>query len=892
MLTTVRAILFLPIAALTLFGAAGCGNKDQTPTKTLHDTNAVLEARVARPIAVNAPPAIITTILDQSTVTAGTDVNATCEARDASGNIVPGFVASISSSPPDGITISGMTISTRVAGDYFIACSQGGTEADVVPAQLTVNPGPAVAIVIGLDQYNVRAGTQVMVVCDVRDQFDNPVDAGQTFTSTPEPSSRDTASVTPTVPGDYTLACVLPGPGGLASEPVSLHVDAGLAARLTITGVTPQNPIYRGGAMVALTAGIFDRFDNAVTATWRVVGNPPSSIVPSGHGAVLLQDGRIELVAEVTSPTEGGRRVSDSRIVTVDARPPDLDFTSPTRAQLLVGTPGNAITLRGRVSDIGSGVASLVINGQMVSFDASGLFTATMVPRWGVNLIQGTAIDGVGNQKNFVQSFELASRYRQANATAVASHRIADGILAHLGQAAFDDGDADIDDLSTIARLVIQRANLAALIPNPITNFHSDCSIPFIPIRDDLRLFVDSVTFGTPVVHMSAVNGGVRMHVEVPNVRVNVHTRGGVCQVSVNVDGNATASRVTLDGVLNISSSGGVINVSMPRPAVRIDNLSVHINLPSVISWAVDGIISLFTGAIRNQVTDAFATTLQQSVPPVLRDFLRSIDLGTGFDLPAPLNFRLNVDAAIARTSFDGNGATLGLDSTIYATRGMINPEPLGGILQESRSNPAFRTDRSIGVAISYDLVNQALYSLWYGGGLNLDITSLASSILPLPGVQVRLQGLAPPVLVPTTNPTYPFKLQAGDLKITAIFPGSPPITATIYGTIELDANVTLDARGNFQIAIGPNPSIALEVDIPPEALIDGAMLATVISSSLRTLLPQVVGNVLGGIPIPRLQLSQLISGLPPGLVLGLISPTMSVNSSYLVLEGTLEQLP
>lgn len=841
-------------------------------------------------------PATVTTVLDMNNVRAGTEVHASCVAKDGLGNVIPGFTAPITSTPANGVSIQGTTIQTRAPGEYSIACAPVTRGPQVTPAQLIVTSGVPATVQIFLDQYEVRAGTQVRVTCDVKDAFGAPVQTAWSFTATPEPAAKDATSLTPTAAGNYQVACEVPA-ASLRSDPVTLQVIPALPARLTITGLTPQATVYRGGTTVMLTARIVDRFGNEAPAEWSVAGNPPTSALPAGHGAILLSDGRIQLVAAVTSETDGGRPVTDSIMVTVDARPPEVVFDRPRRAELVVGQPDRPMTITGHVTDPGSGVASLTINGQTVRFDASGLFTATMTPHWGVNLIEGTAVDNVGNGRAFAQSFELATHYRQANATNLASHRISDGIVAHLGQEALDEnGDADIDDLSTIVRLMIQRLNFGALIPNPATTYHSDCSIPFVTIRGALDLHVDRITFGTPVIHLNAVNGGIHARIEVPSLVVAVHTTGNVCRVGVGVSGTASASRVTIDGILNISSGGGMVTASMPRPSVQIDNLNIHINLPSVISWAVDGIISLFRGAITSRVDAAFAQALQDNIPPLIRDYLRSFDLGTGFDLPAPLSLRLNVDSGLGRTAFDTNGATVGLDTTIYTPRGAIAPEPIGGILQETRSPLAFRADRALGVAISYDLINQALYSLWYGRGLNLDLTGLIGGTMPGTGIQARLEAMAPPVVAPSGNATYPFKLEAGDLRVTATIPptaGLPAINAVIYGTIEIDARASVDAMGNFQVAVGPNPRIALEIDLPPEALIDTAMLSAVISSSLQSLLPQIVALVLRGIPIPRINLSQLAGTyLPPNIILGLSNPQLVYNGSFLMLEGNIEQVP
>ena len=206
----------------------------------------------------------------------------------------------------------------------------------------------------------------------------------------------------------------------------------------------------------------------------------------------------------------------------------------------------------------------------------------------------------------------------------------------------------------------------------------------------------------------------------------------------------------------------------MPSPNVNINGLNVNINLPSVISWAVNGIINLFRNQISNLISNALEDVISDQIPDALKNILESLSLSTGFNLPPPVSVALNIDSNLGMVQFDTGGGDLGLDTTIYS-QGVISPEPRGSIIQENQVLPTFDPTNSLGVAIGYDLINQVLYSLWYGGGLNIDAQDFLSGNNGQGNgttVEANLSALSPPVFKLTPNSANPVEIQAGDLKL------------------------------------------------------------------------------------------------------------------------------
>ena len=478
-----------------------------------------------------------------STLPVGERATVTCMAQDAFGNARSGDLAAIASTSISGAPVQGMQVQGLVPGAYGVRCIVGRlVSAD---AALTVIAGAPVRLIASLDRYEVRAGERVTVTCQAEDVGSNLVSINAEIRVDVTPASIDATGLTPATATVHHVSCALPA-ATLESVPVDLTVRPGLPASLHITEVIPTKPIYARNEPVELRVRMLDGYMNEVpAATIEVTATPALAALSAGNaGAVLLGNGPIPLTARVTSPTFEGRVVEDTTTVIVDGTPPEIMIDYPARAEIVAASPSQALTIRGHVTDALTSVTSISVNGQSVTPGRGGSFTAVVSPSWGINVIEAIAVDEVGNTRSLSQAFELGSRFRAASPARVNAARIDDGMMLHIGAAALDDNNADVDDLATIARLAVERIDVRSLIPSPVTNFHSDCSIPFIDITGNLRLYVDAVRYASPSFDFTPIQGGLRLRVEMTNVRVDLHTSGDVCEIGMGLSGSATASRI------------------------------------------------------------------------------------------------------------------------------------------------------------------------------------------------------------------------------------------------------------------------------------------------------------------------------------------------------------
>lgn len=894
----------LPVAGLTLVPTTGLAADGDRITA---DRSGTYQVSCQAEGAASITPATLTVragaaarlvaSLDRSTIAVGEAARVTCRVEDALGNAreaEAGVV--VESSSRNGAPVQGAEVRGAIPGAYTVRCVLDRLASENVA--LAVVEGTPVSVRAALDRYEVLAGERVTVHCLAQDVGGNTVTVGAEIRVDVTPLSADATGLTPSVATPHHITCALPALS-LESAPVELTVRPALPAELTVVEVIPTRAIYARNEVVELRLVIRDAFANEVpAANVEITALPTFAAAPAGPRQVsLLGDGLVPLTARVTSPTHQGRTVEGTITVRVDGAAPELVITFPARGEIVAATPGQPLTVRGTVTDVGTGVTSLAIGGQPVTIGAGGAFSTVITPKWGINVIEATAVDDAGNTRALAQSFELGSRFRRASPSRIGTARIDDGIVLRIGRTALDDDAPDVDDLATIARLAVERIDLAALIPSPATTYRSDCSIPFVSITGALRLYVDDVRYASPSFDFTPIAGGLRLRVQVSNADVDVHTSGDVCDIGVGLNGSARASRIVVTADLMVSASNGQVTVRVSSRNVQISGLTLDLRLPSIIDWAVDGIINLFSGIIGDELESTFSDVIASEVPPVIEQFLESIALATGIALPAPLSLNLGVDAVLGSIGFDGSGGTTGQDTTIYAA-GTLVPEPLGAILQERQVAAAFPAGRALGVGIGFDLVNQALYALWYGGGIDMDLgpSLLPSQVGGATQTRAHLRALLPPVMQPSGDTQYPLELQAGELVLDldlAGLGGLPPIQATLHAAFFARASVSVDAQGQLQLALDPRVDLHLDFDSSLEGVLDVVGFTQSIEATLSSLIPQLVGQVLRGIPLPSFDLSQMAGNyLPAGIVLGVGQPTVAVQPSYLVLEGNVVRVP
>jgi hypothetical protein len=359
---------------------------------------------------------------------------------------------------------------------------------------------------------------------------------------------------------------------------------------------------------------------------------------------------------------------------------------------------------------------------------------------------------------------------------------------------------------------------------------------------------------------------------------------------------------------VDASLAGGVvdfnirpIDINLDLRGLRIEGCSFEFILDLID--VLDDILGFFGFDIYELIADAVEPLVEGQINGLLPELERTLE-GTlsSLSIEQPISLgesNLWVSIAPDELTVDPGGLRLGL-------AGSVSPESRparcvskfvgDGSLATPGDAPPIGDGpggHGVGVFVDDDLVNQALWSLWYSGLLcqELGADSIADLGLPIPLDTTLLGILAPGAfndLFPTPSPLVFATRPAGPP--IGSFGTSPAIAVAIddlgldlYG--ELDGRMTrlvgyaLSADVGVDLAFdGATGNLAVNVDLPPDALQAAAVfndhkpaatqsLEDGLNGLVSTLVPSIVGGLVSDLAFP----------LPSFSGLGLESMTLGV---------------
>ncbi len=349
-------------------------------------------------------------------------------------------------------------------------------------------------------------------------------------------------------------------------------------------------------------------------------------------------------------------------------------------------------------------------------------------------------------------------------------------------------------------------------------------------------------------------------------------------------------------GPININGQGvidlGTVNLGQLGFVQTINDFLADNVIDPLLDFVVPAVLDLIEPIIEDQVTKMLGDLLNQF------EFAIPIPLPQlpGSQQAVEMTFKTKLSSVL----FTQKGGELGLAAGFWAPKG-VDREVLGSILRAGCGSgafgwPTFDEAEKFMFAAALDMVNELVFSLWYGGGLNL---ALDESVLG--GISIDQFGITdlsvatdfylPPILDDCTAKGM-VEVQLGDLLLTPSFKvmGSPvtialfvsaALDAVIYGDgneIGLQINGVTDIGTQIVSIDGNLGPLAGMFDI--EQLVEGVLVPMIVE--------QVSNLSLGSFPIPEIDLSGLIPGIPAGTKLSLGNLVIDMTKGYLVFGGEL----
>lgn len=831
-------------------------------------------------------PDSIDTSVKKSVGLAGEIVGVDCKVKDQYGNDFPNPEVVLEVTPTSRGVITDSSVALQEAGDYKIACQlKDQSLKDESPADYKVVAGAPINVDTTLNPGVLPAGETTTVVCSVSDAFNNPITTLPVkVVATPSKDLKVTGlKVTGTVAGLYDIACQLET-GPADRTPAILQIVPAKPSKIEVTP-DPKKPYYEPEETILLNRKVTDKYGNEISnAKIKVTPKPTTNVDTTGYPDSIGfgSEGTYSVKVSVDEPTEGGKPVEATLTFKVDGLGPEVTITTPARASMITGS--STVSVRGKVTDKISGVASLKINGKTVTFDSSGNFSTTVRAAWGMNLLEVETSDKAGKIGYRAQSFLWASTYM-----GMGSSKMGKAALARLNQKAIDDGNrSTLNDLASIMEKVLNSLNIDSYVPGTLVS-GSYRIPPFGPSVGYKVTKNGKVTMGYRSVSLQARNGGLNITATVRDVRVPLK---GSAASFLNKSVTIVASSIRLTGSINLSYSNGNVNVSVA--SLNADVSNVKVNAFSGLFSFLNGLV---TNALRGTIKSALENAIKGAIPGPIKSFISGFKFGTSFTLPSQLGSkRLTLGSSLDSLRFDSSGGTLGLAVAISASRGISSGKrgtPLRGF-----SAPSWSTSYAFGIGLAYNILNHALTTAWYSGALKQDLTSLVQGQLKsLPvtfkSFKLTVEALLPPILHSGTK-GHSLDLGIGDLLLSLDFEiqdvGKFSIDA--YVTTRFGASASLSSKNELSIKLSTQP-LQFAMDVAkwngPGTLNTGEFSSFI--RGLTPLISQILSSsILQKFPIPSIDLSSLGGqyGIPKGTNLTIKNGKLSFSGDYLRITGDL----
>ena len=538
---------------------------------------------------------------------------------------------------------------------------------------------------------------------------------------------------------------------------------------------------------------------------------------------------------------------------------PGLRIDSPARGAFV---PQDSVQLSGAFTSGSAGVSSLALNGEPIDYDGGGDFSLPVAVQPGIQQINLRAEASDGGRA-------VASRAIYAGRVHETGAWLEEAVRIQINQDLLDDGESDLDDLASIAEVILADLDLSTSLLG--TTFE-------VSIFD---IEPKSIGYGNPQI---AIFAGDPLHVvlEVPNIDVtfNVSTYLGV-----NVDGHLTADNVQLKLDIALDTTGGSIETTVENAESTISNAEIDIEY--IPGFAENWVIDLVVGQIETELETVAVDLITETAAEYLESFALETELLSG----------VFVESALSAVQTVNDGLRLILDAKIFGTPVFEMPENAGS-LATGGAGPAWPIGTTpLAVAIDDDLVNQLMFVIWQVGTLRdiqfdaILLEGFSGAPLPEPLGPAELVDIAvglPPVLTPARVDGVDAGIQLGEWQLQF----------TREDEEIIDMRIALDA--GLYLNITEENSVDLTVDSRPAELILGvdtlkhpnALDSGDLSALGRLLVPSLLGTVSNFIPsidIPPIPLERISTDLE-GQIINFKSPSIEVRSDgWTVVTGEIE---
>ncbi len=848
-------------------------------------------------IVFPADSRLVETTVTPDALVAGESATVECRAWERDGELLSGVEFTVHLTPAVEHEIEDGVLVVTEAGVYEVACKIVDGPRDRDPPTLSVTPGEIAKVVTILDRDEMAAGEQTEALCRAEDAFGNEISGHSFYLEADERMHIDGAKLSTTVAGVHEIVCRFHDGDDerIDNVPAKLLVTAGAPVVVELVPV-PARAVYRVGIQVIIERYAFDEYGNAVPdLTFSDVSvNPEEGLARlAGDTFRFEQDGAYLF----SSALEDNPDLAGELILYCDGQGPIIAVDYPPRGATLDGDPGVPVT--GRVTNEVSGVADVKINGFAVALDEDGVFEHEIDAVHGMNVIEVEAVDGAGQIKRSWRSFYYSDAWFPMDPADPESSYVPSGVQAFIGRESFHNEDPESLCFSRILEQLIGEIDIYPMIPRPAaTERIWPCTY---------RIYIDSLTYGAPQIRLTpfgptaaADTGGVAIRAVLPDLRARINVdSSGLC---LRPSGTVTASSIDLraDLLIQIDPDGEAV-ADVEVRSVTVNDLDVR--LDGFLGFLTNWLINFFENTIADMIADEFEKVIEEEVGALLSDLFTLLSIDEHFELGPlvgegdPTVLQLRSDISLIR--FTDGGGEIRLDGTMQAPH-LLSRDPLGAIARGRCTGGvvgaySLPKEFELEAAIADDLLNQALFSLWIGGALEITLSAeelaqmgadLATFGVDELAVMVHL--LLPPIIEGCAN-DGDLLLQVGDAYIEAdfIFLGQA-VELGMYVQLAMDASLGIYLEDAVEVGISVGELEVFELEIVSINEAQAARRDT-FANLFKNMVP-ILLDELGDEPftfeIPAIDLGGLDEMLPTETWLTILPETLERVLGYTAMIG------
>ncbi|MFT7623141.1 MAG: hypothetical protein ACI9WU_002318, partial [Myxococcota bacterium] len=299
---------------------------------------------------------------------------------------------------------------------------------------------------------------------------------------------------------------------------------------------------------------------------------------------------------------------------------PTVVIHSPDRGVTM--SYADSVAVDGEFATTHGQLQEFIFNGASLAVGGSGPFEVTIpFPDHGMNFVSAEVIDPSG-QGRAVRSFLMGEGFYDTTSGAVTETLVTNGLLAYLGRDLWDDDDlTDVDDVATVAHLVLASLDVASLIPQPLTPAGEEPSFGWC----EWTIVVSDIEFEVYNLDVKPAQGGVFMAGSLANLVVHFDAQAPdfACPDAI---GSASTAIVTLGAFVSVwLDDAGKVQVFVDEDDIDVVLGPLVFDITGGVASSLDWLLNWFDTSVAGWIELGVETALTDQVAPMIGTLLDSV---------------------------------------------------------------------------------------------------------------------------------------------------------------------------------------------------------------------------------------------------------------------------